>query len=156
MDKRSKFWLSFAVGAALSFTNLLAPVHEVGHWAVANKYNDEAQITSWSSTRVEPRISQAYAGWWFEIWMFCLLGIFVPLPSMGWAIGYAQISWFRAFASTDFNSFVEKMIKLYNLNGVNAQHIRSMVVQGWIIRGVILFGIVWTIKYFMLRDKAQS
>ena len=157
MTKTSKFWIAFAVGAALSFTNLIAPLHELGHLRTAIEYNDEAKITSWSTTRAEIRLSQAYAGYFFEIWIMILLGILVlPVKWLpGGFVGYAQFTWFRAFGSTDFNSYVERVIEYYNLNDVNAQHIRSAVVQGWIVRGVILFGIVWTIMYFVLRKKRE-
>ena len=157
MERATKFWIAFVIGATLSFTNIVAPVHELGHLAMANKFNDEAQITSWNTTRVEIRLSHAYAGWWFEIWMFVLLGIFV-LPATAWAgaaIGYAQLSWFRAFGSSDFNSYVTKVIEHYNLHGVTAQNIRSAVVNGWLWRGIILFVIVYVIVYFMIKKPVK-
>ena len=151
------FWVSFAIGATVAFTNLLAPVHEFGHYALGLKYNDEVEITGWSTTRVELRASQVYAGWFFEIWIFFLLGLFLcgvgrsdnTMWMGAWALGYAQLTWFRALKSTDFTTLVDKVIVHYGQE--YAQVIRSMVFNGWMIRGIVLFSIMWIALFFMLK-----
>jgi hypothetical protein len=114
--KRIHWFIIFlALGIVLGTTNLFAPLHEMAHVASAARQGIDAEVTGWSTSQINSFSPTAIlAGWtWEVVWALILATILCFVgrhyPKLVWVtgaacLGYAFITWIRAFSSDDFNS----------------------------------------------------
>jgi len=102
-------------GIIASGLNLLAPVHEIGHVLGAGMVGEQAEITSWSSTKLLTNhggVHSAYwyAGYWFEFSVFAILAV----SRWGWlrwfASGHLIAGLFKSVGCSDFQNVCEKAV----------------------------------------------
>ena len=164
-NKAVAFWLLLIFGATMGLTNLFAPVHEFGHYAYATLNGQDAEIIAWGETKVEPNIGQVFAGWNFEFLVFALLAIIV-----GWAgqyssgkyftgsffLGYALVTWFRAYGSYDFNEYVYILADIENINVLKTQTMMMAIDAKWTLRcsAVSFFMLLLYVRWIYKSTKA--
>ena len=175
-------WLALLVGAFLGAyigsTDWLAPIHEWYHVGVAGSHGIGAHVTSWTSAELESfNFPALFAGWSAQLWagavcavVFAFIGRHskAVLFTGAGGIGFAFISWLRAFGSYDFND----AIKIYlnspqaNLSADDQVYVWNVVhpviEERWMIMGFFVIGIaalivvamVWRDKRFPQKEKA--
>jgi hypothetical protein len=95
-------------------SQLLAPIHEFFHVAIAGKQGSDARITGWAlSEIISPTARSIMAGWALTFsWGLVAAVIFATIGRFskavwftgGAGLGYAFTTWIRGFGSSDFNS----------------------------------------------------
>jgi hypothetical protein len=124
-----------AAGCLLGLTNILAPFHEAFHVASAAYHGEHAEITSWTTTRIEnPTATPIIAGWTYELVIATGIAITASLIGRkakkaiwitgGFALGYALVTWLRGFTSYDFNDVLAEYVKYKLID-------KSMFPQVW-------------------------
>jgi hypothetical protein len=130
-------------------TNLLSPVHEVGHWITAAHNGNDATITGWASAEVTPTLTQAVAGYWFEVLVFSIVGQILLLAKRvrwlaGFFFGYVALRLVFAFGSYDFNEYV---MRVAEINGAPYDVLKTAVLKRW----ALLCTAVTLVNGFLIR-----
>ena len=149
------FIMLLIVGAIIGSTNLLAPVHEFGHYITAVHNGGDAKIVAWNRTSPTPSLTQALAGYWMELLVFCLLGQFVAAIGYkkgwwwvsGFCFGYSLITMFMAPQSYDFNTYVEKFAEYVRTPGAIEAY-KKAVLNRWILLCTAMLVVNVPIIYF--------
>lgn len=100
--------LSLALIAfVLSFTPILAPIHELGHVSAAQDQNCSGRVVAWALTQTDcPEVGLVRLyGFWIELSIGMLFAWFGFNSKVGWAaMGYMTGMYLFAFASSDLNT----------------------------------------------------
>ena len=130
------------MGALIGMTNILAPIHELGHVIIASHNGQEAQVTGWSKTSVTGALTQSLAGYWIEVLVFCIAGQLIAAigfarPLCWWWVsgfffGYALVTMFTAFNSNDFNEYIYRFAE-YVSSPQSAELYKKTVQNRWIL-----------------------
>ena len=143
------------MGAIIGSTNLLAPVHEFGHYIVAVHNGGDAKIIGWAKTSPTPALSQALAGYWMELIVFCLAGQFIAAIGYrkgwwwvsGFCFGYSLITIVLAPRSYDFNTYVVKFAEYVRTPGAIETY-KKAVMNRWILLSTAMVVVNVPIIYF--------
>ena len=139
-------------------TNLLAPVHEFYHQGVALDKGMDSHITGWNTTETRgfsPTV--VMAGWTADVVLASFVALFGAgigrwsakgfWVSGGAGLGYAFVSWIRAYGSYDFNSaFALQFPKQF-------PQIHDQIVTNWTVFGIIDLVIVLIVVLVAMRRK---
>lgn len=164
------------IGALLGSTDWLAPIHEWYHVGVAGSQGIGARVTSWTTAELDSfNFPALFAGWSAQLWagvvcavVFAVIGRnskAVWFTGAG-GIGYAFISWLRAFGSYDFNDAIKLYLTQVNLSPDDQAYVWSVVHEvieiRWMTLGavillvasIIVVGMVFWDKRFPKIEKA--
>ena len=155
------FWVLLIFGMGIGMTNLFAPVHELGHYILAVRSNQDIKIVGWAMSRGEPNVSQSIAGYLFEY----LTAAFLAL-GLGWAghyvggkcfigsfpFGYSLMTWFTAYSSYDMTEYIDKVSPML---GYDPDIVRR-VAQNRITAVCLIGSLVLTVLFIKWHKKGRT
>ena len=147
-SKITLFWFLFALGMAVSLTNLFAPVHELGHVMYGLYIDGEGSFKDWNHSNVPMNLSHAIAGWHFEVGAFVLAGGFFGIVAGNntqWLgaffIGHAVTAMGRAYFSSDMNWYVQEVCTRLGLDRFATQDIILKIQGKWTVLALFWFAV---------------
>lgn len=169
MDRDTKivtFWALFVLGGIVAFSQVFAPVHELGH--LLRSFIDTGEfgkMIDWTHAQVPPNINQALAGYGFEVFVFCILGLCIGGVSQynsgnywtgSFFIGHAAVSAGRAFNGYDMNGYIRDLILYEGIDPSVTQNMIIAVHRRWyLICAVFAFVTLVSIVYWQRKSPSR-
>lgn len=154
----------------IGLTNLLAPIHEWCHVAVAGREGVGARVTSWTTAEVDsPNFkSQVTSGWFGEMvvfGVFGLIGVAVgrrwPLFTGGFPLGHMLSTWGRGYGSYDFSTGLRSYLDSFShlSDGVRESAYmaaRDSLMTVWTILCIVLVGALAGLVIYWLKKPRKA